>query len=745
MLEGNLNSRILFVSDFQRSDEAFFNTTLSDQRRQILVGALNRAGIPESEYAFTIIYPWQSTDSGIFKESQEKKIEARLACKKLINESGANVIVPLGEHALNFITGLEGIQNHKCTVLKVKAEFGARKAIPLPHPEQIQKQWEDHAYISFGCQRLASEYHSKELASLDRKFLLSLDLSFEQICDELDLIASAFEVSVDFETGRNQINTVGFSTGPEHAIAIDVLPTSHTVEQFHIIWGKIKTILEDDSLKIMQNGIYESQWASLYGIDIKNISFDTMIAMKMLHPTLDKGLDNVGRLYTNRPYWKGSHSDWNNIRNWRSHLTYNCDDTSGTFEAKINLERALHSKGLLERFDSYMKHIYPVNQRMTNQGLLVSGEKLEMLKTKLEQDLLNSTENLDRQTEAAVGRKINPNSPKQVKELLKELKIKIPTKKGSETVNKDALKKLRKSNPDELIIADLIKISTITNEIETYFNFKYDADSRVRFSVDMFHDEHGEMKTSKNPFGCGFSLDGVPRKTKGFIVADPECELLEISLYKPEQTYLAYDSGDSKMIGMIQRNEDIPQFLASKMFNKPASFIHPFSAEYRIAESALYAAAYGMGPRSFAIKAIAETDKSISEIESKRFMSIIFEYFPRLRKRQEDIQYALRHSRTLVNPLGSSITYYDRFNDDLFKRAYEWGFRSLQADLLKALIIENSAADIKAVTSDAILLQIKGSENTISADHFTLNGKFGKFIIQKTFKQGASWGGLQNV
>lgn len=750
MLEGQSKGcKILFVSDYLRVDENAFHQVLSDQRKSLIVNALNRAGVPESDYAFTVIYPFMPSGLNLSNADEDQKTLARLACKKLINEIDPNVVVPLGELTLNFITGLENINKQHCSILKVKAEFGARKAIPLLHPEYVQRAYDMQAYISFGCQRIKAESHSKNLGLPDRKFLLSLDLSFDQIIDYLETkVLQAPELSIDVETGRGLVNTHGFAISPSEAIAIDVLPSSYSPAQFHKLWSLIAKVLESDIPKIAQNSLYESQWASLYGINIKNISFETMWAMKLLHPTLEKGLDNVGRIYTRQPYWKDDHSDWNNVRNWRDHLSYNCSDTCGTFEAKINMQADLEQRGLKPMFDNYMNCLMPKAQRMTNEGLRISLPVLDKIRGSVERELFEAQESFDAQTLNRVYRKININSPKQIKDMFKELGIKIPTKAGAETVNKEALSKLRKAYPKEMILKDLINIGKLNNQMETYFNFSYDHDERIRFSLDAVHNEFGEWSSSKNPFGSGFDLDMLPRKTKSCIVADEGMEFLEIRLHKFEHNYLAYDSGDSRMLKIIQSHDSITKHLAGVIFKKPMEFIHEQSVEARIANMVLSEAAYGSSARALATKCMALHDKYISEIEAKRFMGIVFELFPNLRKRQDRIQYSMRNSRKLKNLLGREIVFYDRLNDDLFRKAYRWGFRSLQADVLN--VIASLDIPVVALNTRSILVQDTEANvhNLMGYLHdykIDIKTQYGTYNPVPRFRVGDNWGSLRDV
>lgn len=330
MFEGSTEAKILVVSDFLRVQENAERTVLAGERRSLIFNALHRAGIVDSEIALTVIHaamPPGCKDPKRFPAEQTNR--DKQLCREAILASQANVIVPLGSYALEFITGLDSIDKQHLSILPVKAEFGNRKSIALFHPDRVQREFGLSAYISFGCMRIKDEMQTAGINTPPRRFLLSLDYSFKDVIEYLqDVVAKASLLAVDVETGLNVINTVGFAIGPHEAIAIETHPDhAHfikTPEQFHELWQVIAKIWSSDIPKVAQNALFESQWASRYGIRLNNVVHDTMWAMKFLHPELEKGLANVGRLYTKFPYWKDDHSDWNSIRNWRAHLEYNC-------------------------------------------------------------------------------------------------------------------------------------------------------------------------------------------------------------------------------------------------------------------------------------------------------------------------------------------------------------------------------------------------------------------------------------
>ena len=580
MFEGNKEAKILFVSDFLRTKEAIEKSILSGERRDILINALNSAGVVSSDYAFTIIHPTSANGNKISSFNKEQKIYAQIACKELINQSKANVIVPIGEYALKYITGIEEIKKYHLSILTSKAEFGSRKVVPLLHMETIQRSYSDVAYIRFGATRLKEEMSSTLLNIPARKFHLSLDCTFDFQVDYLEnIIKNATEVSTDVETGNGCVNTVGIAISPYEAIVIESTPQGKTPAQFHKLWDLYRKIWQSESIgKIAQNGLFESTWASVYGIKFNNLSFDTMWAMKFLHPTLERGLDNVGRIYTRYPYWKDDHSDFNNIRNWRSHLEYCGKDCTGQFAAKESMAKALQARGLEKPFFNLIMKQFPIANEMMSRGFRLDKETLESMKLSAQRDIESVTQSFDEECIERIGNKINVNSPKQVKEALKAIGIKIPTAKKKETTSRTALMKLKNKHPKETIIRDILKIDQLNKKSDEYLNFKCDDDGRIRFSMDLSSDENGIWIGKKTIFDKGFDATKVPAIVKNCIIADDGKTFVQIKINQPELRFISIDAPEYKLMDMLNKHKDISKYIASKIFNKNEWLINKIEA-----------------------------------------------------------------------------------------------------------------------------------------------------------------------
>lgn len=735
MFQGSFDAKIIFVSDFLRSKEAIAGEALAGERKDILINALNAAGILASEYALTVIHPVGANKLSDF--SKDEKIKAQRECASLINQSKANIIVPLGEYALKFVTGLDGIYKHHLSLYNSRAELGGRKVMPMLHPETIQKSYSDVAYIRFGMNRLKKEMGSTTLNIPERKILLSLDCTLdEQVAYLENIIKNAREVSTDVETGNGHLNTVGLAISSTEAISIDSTTNNKTPAEFKKLWDLYRQIWSSENIgKIAQNGLFEATWAAMYGIEFKNLSFDTMWCMKFLHPTLERGLDNVARIYTPYPYWKDDHSDWNDIRNWREHLTYCGKDAIGQFAAKENMQRVLDHKGLNTRFQSFIMKQFPVALEMQMRGLLLDKKKLKFSQDEAQSNIDSVMKGFDASCLEQTGKTININSPKQIKELFKEVGIKVPTTKGKETVSKAALLKLKLKYPHEKLIIDLITVDRLTKIKDDYLSFEFDNDGRVRFSFDLASDESGVWIGKKNIFNKGFDVTSLPAIVKSCIIADPGKTLIEIKLDQPELRFIAEDAKDFKLIEMLQKHEDIAKMLASKMFRKPAEITN--ATHKKAALQVIKSANEFDAPRMFIEKCFARTGVFYNEVEAKGFIDLFLQEFSGCRNRIDRIKKEL-YSKRMLKSKTREIIYYDRVNESLLRKALKWAPDHHANDRITDLCFqlqESSDVELLARGKSFLLFQVPSEK----INDYLFNSEL------ERVSYGSRWGALQNV
>lgn len=663
MLDGDLHRPILVIVSAQGVQARCEGVPLAGEQYELLLNSFNKADISSDQFSICLI-----------------------ADTEIIRSSSANVLVPLGDKALYELTALVSQEKYHCSILQSTAEYGNRKVLPVLHPERVLKQYRDSMYLTFGAMKIKVELEFPELRIPERELLINPTLSqIEAFCYEL---LTARAIGVDIETGCGQINTVGFAITPTRAIAIRVSNDNYwSPEELYRVWQLIHMVLKSATPKVCQNYIYETVFLSAYGMTMNNVVWDTMWAMKFLFPEAEKGLHNVGRIYTPFPYWKDDNDDWNNIRDWNAHLDYNCKDTTGTLWAYYEQRVDMEHRGLLPTFEELCLSNMPIISEMCISGLLVDEKEWLRQKDKATLAIDGHQEFVDRFFQERLDRKVNTKSPVQMKKAFKELGIAIPVQKGKESLDKKALTKLRKKHPQIAVIPQLIALSKENKKNSSYLDITFDMnDKKLRYSLDGHGTETGRWGGYKDPWGNGFNPQTVPKYMRRIFQAKLGHVLVEIDLSQAESRYVAYDGPDAKLINLLESGADVHKYVAARIFNKPEELIGKESKERQLGKKAGHASNYGTGPRTFAEMCLVEMDMVLDEREAKRIIQTYYGVFPGIVHRQQRIQQELRNTKRLRTPLGRERIFYDRLGDATFREGYAYCPQSTIPDITNALM-----------------------------------------------------------
>lgn len=689
-----------------------------------------------------------------------------------INEKNYSVILPMDELALQFTTGKKSIWKWHLSPLDTLPGFKARKAVPSFHFDQIKKDFYLSLYLEMALRRAAKNAQHGEWKRKEKHYLL--DPGVDVAIATLESILHKEWHSLDIETGRGQINTFGVAWSPSEAIAIKMLPDSLPPAAHHHLWDLIRKICEGDSAKVMQNGIYERMYLSRYGIYINNFKHDTMCAMKFLWPELEKGLDNVGRVYTMEPYWKdsgrveseeGKQKDWGDIRDWPKHLHYNCDDTAGTFEAKDGQIKDLEARGLLEVYQKLVVQNFDAVYEMGVRGFPLNSDTQAKLIKEYEENSANLIKQLSRE--------INPRSPKQKLSLLKDKGYKLITKRstGKESADELSLKKLRLQHPEDNDIKLLLEIAGIEKALSSYLRVRTFDDKRIRFSLDPHGTETGRMSCTKDPWDRGFNAQTMTDYVKKMIEfpADSDRVFAEFDLDKAETRFVAYDSCEETLLKMIERGDDIHSYVAAEIYKKPVAEIIaqskldiPTNEKWRqLGKKAGHGANYNMGVNTFMDSCLKEMDLVLTKKMATNVLESYHKLFPGIRRWHASIRNTIYRERRLTNPLGRVRYFYGRPDDNTFREGYAYRPQSTVPDIANHLMNALRAKRTEGAfdfwlhcqTHDSITISCKTGDlsaiNNFVKDtdnwHPSIILPAGKLIIPSSGKYGRCLGETQKI
>jgi len=492
---GPIDAKICILVDFPRVSAAAEGKVFFGWEEELIHRRLLKANIHPNSVRFESIIPFcpkaktYRTINPLELDTYIRDTKERLNRLRFLN-----IIVPLGNLALKEICGKTSIDKWQLSLLETVPSLNVRKAVPSFLPSRIMREYSLQIFLELAFNKAQREKDFPELKRTNPNIMINRTV--DETISYLENLQHSDELSIDIETSRGRINTFGFASSPTEAIAIGILPSRFGIKTHKKIWDLIAGLCESDQPKILQNYIYETMYLSKYGFRLNNVHHDTMWAQKFLYPELKKGLDNVGRIYTNQPYWKEDNKNWNNIKDWDEHYLYNGKDTCFTYEGYLNQRDDLERRGLSDLFYKFVMQFAPAITEMCSRGLKISEENLRALQvetnTKIESlsgELLEIT-GLD---------KFNPKSNKQVKEYLKDKgytlykKYDSATKSYKESTNQTSLKKMRAKYPDCKEIPLLLQLSTLNKAKSSYLDIKYDKDSRMRYNLNGVGTETGRM------------------------------------------------------------------------------------------------------------------------------------------------------------------------------------------------------------------------------------------------------------
>lgn len=600
------------------------------------------------------------------------------------------IVVSLGEAALGHVTGKKSIWKwHLSPLDGIIAR--QNKIVPTFDFAAIWKDWSLGLYFEMALKRAAA--HTTPGPWVRKEERYALDPGPDETIARLESLIAEVPAwaSLDIETGRNQINTFGVAWSGSDAIAIKVLPEGMPAAAFHKVWSLVARLCESDIPKVMQNGIYERMFLSRYGIQVNNFAHDTMCAMKFLWPELDKGLDNVGRIYTMEPYWKddghvaseeGKRKDWGAIRDWTRHFDYNCKDTSNTLIAMHAQKADLQARGLTELYDKYLRRLFDCVFEMGARGLPLNPVRQAALIAEYEAKSVALC--------AQLSQEINPRSSKAKLKLLRDKGYTLPVKRatGKESADELSLKKLRLKYPEDRDLRLLLEIAGIEKALSSYLRVRTLPDSRVRFMLDAHGTETGRFSCSKDPWDGGFNAQTLTDYCKGMIEWSPESgrTFVEVDLSQAETRFVAYDACEENLLGMIERREDIHRYVAAEIYQKAmADVTHD---ERQLGKKSGHGANYAMGVATFQDSCLKEMDLVLDRKMATRVLEAYHKLFPGIRRWHKSIRETVYRERCLANPLGRIRYFYSRACDNTYREAYAYRPQSTVPDVVNHLLLK---------------------------------------------------------
>jgi DNA polymerase-1 len=545
-----------------------------------------------------------------------------------------------------FITDLDikpskfSVENfRKPEVLEILNYHGFKSIIKEIQPEQETHQSaifsSQGSLFSYTPESTSHEVKSQEaklqVITQNKKGNYKLVVSKGELDDLLAKIRKNGLVSIDIETDERhfmECRLIGVALAVEEGEGY-YIPILHKVQKEisnEEIFSFLKEVCESSDIKKVGHNIkYEYIVLKRYGIELRNIYFDTMVASYLLQPEIQQhNLDKLAEQYLG--YTKVRYEDVT-----RKNLDKSLTLLDAPIESVLNY--ASEDADIALRLYRVFKEKISANPKLekllfeVEMPLIVVLAEMEMNGIKIDTEFLkNLSKELDKEIQATAneifglaGEVFNINSSKQLSYILFE-KLKIEPIEKTKTGYSTSEEVLEELSENYEIAKYLIKYRTLTKLKSTYVdelpNMIVKSTGRVHTSFNQTVTATGRLSSS-NPNLQNIPVrDEIGKKIRSAFISEEGYLLGSFDYSQIELRVLAHVSDDKVLIEQFINNEDVHTITASMVLGVEPHEVTPDMR--RIGKTINFGIVYGISPYGLS-KQLKISASEASEIINKYF------------------------------------------------------------------------------------------------------------------------------
>jgi len=526
--------------------------------------------------------------------------------------------------------------------------------------------------------------------------------------------------SIAFDTETTSLNSmlarlVGISLSPAPGESY-YIPVGHIgweqVEQLPLeqVTGRLKDILEDSRLaKVAQNGKYDMTVLAEHGVNVENLSFDTMIAAYLLGEkslglkALAFGKLGIEMTPITELIGSGAKQICMSQVEVSTTKDYACADADMTGRLAEMFDAELHKQGLWQLFSEVEMPLVPVLVTMERNGVALDSELLRQMSHRLGKRLLE----LEKEIYDNVGHRFNINSPQQLGPVLFD-ELKLPparkTKSGYST-GASVLEELRGAHPIIELILEYRQLSKLKSTyIDALPGLINPKTGRLHTSFNQTRTATGRLSSSEP------NLQNIPvrseqgREIRQAFIAPPGCILLSADYSQIDLRVLAHLSQDPALLETFHQDGDIHAATAARLFAVAEGEVTPDMR--RLAKTVNFGVIYGMS--SYGLEQATE----LSREEAEQFITSYFEKYPQ-------IKLYLESTKRKARELGYVETVLDRrraipeilsqnrqLRESAERMAINMPVQGTSADIIKVAMVKLDGEMAKRKLKSKLLIQV---------------------------------------
>lgn len=658
-------------------------------------------------------------------------LDYNVAVRELFSELRAiptlNLVVALGDHALQALTGKKGITKFRGSVLP--ALYGDFKVLGTIHPSHIVRQespWASEESSSPQMKRYATpeivvadlikakkESLTRELSTPKRNIEIITDPYLLQKFIDSYLFSKEWGVDIELDPPSGIPDMIGLAPVPHHSTVVPLLPIIGKEGELRLpphvyvaLYETLARLFAREDIKFIGHNI-KFDFDKLIAVSKlihpylfhNKVAADTSLQASVLYSELPRKLEFLTSIFTNEPFYKDEGRLYNPKKDsYKVKMIYNGKDAAVTKEIKVAIDKELkdvrrstylpHCKGddfsLHDFYYNYINKFTGFYMDMEAEGLLVDVERHEQLVLEYSKSKID----IHKQTvDLLGGLDFNPRShTKDVPHIVFNV-LKLPRRKNLRADTMVALlgNHTEPGSKEAKILRGILDERIILTNFE-YLQAAWDADGRMRSSWNPGGTETGRSSTSNlspplrpfkgKPYQIGLAFQTLPKhgpyseKIRSVFIAPDGYSILERDYSQAEARVVSLLADDGETLRLFD-STDIHSLTASWIFGGTPESIKASGSEKRfIGKTVRHAGNYGMGKNRLMLDTNADALKfginvQLNEKEADRILTIFHKKTPKIRSIfQREVRDECQKKRVLWNPFGRMRMFFGYLKDE---------------------------------------------------------------------------------
>lgn len=539
----------------------------------------------------------------------------------------------------------------------------------------------------------------------------------EKINSLVKKLKKAKKFTIDTETDSLfpvKANLVGLSFSTQSGSG-SYIPVGHSnffnsnQISLDLIKKQIKPVLESkNSFIIGQNIKYDYIVLNNHDINIKNISFDTMVGSYLINPTKTRhNLNELAQYFLgyNMITYKdvvGKNKNFSEVPIDKA-SEYSCEDADITFRLYDIIEKKIKELHLENLFNKIDIPLIKILAKMEINGIKINVLKLKELNEIISGKLKKLTDDIHNQA----GEIFNINSTKQLAVILFE-KLKLPSEKKGKTglsTDIEVLKNLQQYHP---IANSLIEYRTLhklkTTYTDTLPQMVNPVTKRIHTSFSQTTTATGRLSSSEPNLQNIPIRDELGKEIREAFIAEKNNLILSADYSQIELRILAHIAEDSLLIDAFNKDQDIHSRTIMELYNISEQDVTPELR--RIAKVINYGIIYGMS--AFGLS----KELNINVGKADEFINNYFDKYKGIKNYIDKVKNNIQNQGYIENLFGRKrylpdMSRYSRQQQGfVIRTAINTPIQGTAADLIKLAMIEIDKEFTKNNLKSKMLLQV---------------------------------------